>query len=71
MYRRPVTCELTGVKEIIDGEVQKLIEELQNGSRNALLLPDASKELVPLISYIPFRYEIVESAQPGIAQGGS
>jgi hypothetical protein len=36
------------VKEIIEGEVQKLIEELQNGSRNALLLPDASKEL-PLI----------------------
>jgi hypothetical protein len=64
MYRRPVTCELTGVKEIIDGQVQKLIEELQNGSRNALLL-------VPLISYIPFRYEIVESAQSGIAQGGS
>jgi adenylate cyclase len=33
--------------------------------RHKLLLPDASEELVPLNSSIPFRYEIVESAQLG------
>jgi adenylate cyclase len=42
-----------------------LFEVLGISGRHKLLLPDASEELVPLISSIPFRYEIVESAQLG------
>ena len=33
--------------------------------RHKLLLPDVSEELIPLISNIPLRYEIVESSQLG------
>jgi adenylate cyclase len=42
-----------------------LSEVLGISGRHKLLLPDASEELVPLISSIPFRYEIVESSQLG------
>ena len=42
-----------------------LFEVLGISGRHKLLLPDASEELVPLISSIHFRYEIVESAQLG------
>jgi len=40
-----------------------LFEVLGIGGRHKLLLPDAFEELVPLVSSIHFRYEIVESAQ--------
>jgi adenylate cyclase len=42
-----------------------LFEVLGISGRHKLLLPDATEELVPLISSIPFRYEIVESSQLG------
>jgi PAS domain S-box-containing protein len=42
-----------------------LFEVLGISGRHKLLLPDASEGLVPLISSIHFRYEIVESAQLG------
>jgi adenylate cyclase len=42
-----------------------LSEVLGISGRHKLLLPDASEELVPLISSIPFRYEIVESSRLG------
>jgi adenylate cyclase len=42
-----------------------LFEVLGISGRHKLLLPDASEELVSLISSIHFRYEIVESAQLG------
>jgi len=42
-----------------------LFEVLGISGRHKLLLTDARDELVPLISSIPFRYEIVESSQLG------
>ena len=42
-----------------------LFEVLGISGRHKLLLTDASDELVPVISSIPFRYEIVESSQLG------
>jgi len=42
-----------------------LFEALGISGSHKLLLPDASKELVPLNSGIPLRYEIVEASQLG------
>jgi PAS domain S-box-containing protein len=42
-----------------------LFEVLGISGRHKLLLTDARDELVPLISSVPFRYEIVESSQLG------
>ena len=42
-----------------------VFEVLGISGRHKLLLPDASEELVALVSSIPFRYEIIESSRLG------